>query len=170
MAIWLISKRVNPPLNDPPQSKAQRPAGSITSSGGLRPVYSSSTSSTIVCAAAGATSRRSSALQRLGREYDISPTLVGEAAVYDHINLTDEMASRFAPVPRWRHGEDYLALLDCLGPEAAEGHRILREGIKNTIEEIWGGSNDEAAVIHKFGYARVNLKARAALLKVSRRQ
>jgi Bacterial TniB protein len=56
------------------------------------------------------------ALRRLGREYDISPALVGEAAVYDHINLTDEMASRFAlaPVPRWRYGEDYLALLDSL--------------------------------------------------------
>ena len=50
------------------------------------------------------------------------------------------------------------------GPEAAEGHRILREGIKNTIAEIWGGSNDEEAVIHKFGYARANLKARTALL------
>ena len=24
------------------------------------------------------------------------------------------------------------------GPEAAEGHRILREGIKNTIAVIWG--------------------------------
>jgi Bacterial TniB protein len=53
-------------------------------------------------------------LRRLGREYDISPALVGEAAVYDHIHLTDEMASRFAlaAVPRWRYGEDYLALLD----------------------------------------------------------
>jgi hypothetical protein len=50
------------------------------------------------------------------------------------------------------------------GPEAAEGHRILREGIKNTIDEIWGGSNDEGAVIHKFGYARANLKARTAFL------
>jgi Protein of unknown function (DUF4239) len=50
------------------------------------------------------------------------------------------------------------------GPEAAEGHRILREGIKNTIAEVWGGSNDEAAVIHKFGYARANLKARTAFL------
>ena len=28
------------------------------------------------------------------------------------------------------------------GPEAVEGHRILGEGIKNTIAEIWGGSND----------------------------
>jgi len=50
------------------------------------------------------------------------------------------------------------------GPEAAEGHRILREGIKNTIAEVWGGSNDEEAVIHRFGYARANLKARTALL------
>jgi Protein of unknown function (DUF4239) len=50
------------------------------------------------------------------------------------------------------------------GPEAAEGHRILREGIKNTIAEIWGGSNDEEAVIHRFGYARANLNARTALL------
>ena len=55
------------------------------------------------------------------------------------------------------------AFQDC-GPEAAEGHRILREGIKNTIAEIWGDSNDEEAVIHKFGYARANLKARTALL------
>ena len=38
------------------------------------------------------------------------------------------------------------------GPEAAEGHRILREGIKNTIAEIWKNSDDELAVFHKFGY------------------
>jgi len=50
------------------------------------------------------------------------------------------------------------------GPEAAEGHRILREGIKNTIAEIWKNSDDELAVFHKFGYARANLKARLALL------
>src|SRR5271165_3437035 len=51
------------------------------------------------------------------------------------------------------------------GPEAAEGHRILREGIKNTIAEIWGDRDaDEEAVIHKFGYARAYLKARIAYL------
>ena len=50
------------------------------------------------------------------------------------------------------------------GPEAVEGHRILRDGIKNTIAEIWKSSDDEQAVIHKFGYARANLKARLALL------
>ena len=50
------------------------------------------------------------------------------------------------------------------GPEAAEGHRILREGIKNTIAEVWNSSDDEEAVIHRFGYARANLKAKLALL------
>ena len=50
------------------------------------------------------------------------------------------------------------------GPDAAEGHRILTEGIKNTITEIWGDRHDEEAVIHRFDYARANLKARTALL------
>jgi hypothetical protein len=55
-------------------------------------------------------------LRRLGREYDVSPVLIGEVAVYDHVNATPEMASRFQalPVPRWRYGEPYLALLDTL--------------------------------------------------------
>ena len=49
------------------------------------------------------------------------------------------------------------------GPEAAEGHKILRDGI--TIAQIWGDSDaDEEAVIHKFGYARAYLKARIAYL------
>src|SRR5260370_27136085 len=55
-------------------------------------------------------------LRRLGREHDISPVLVGEVAVYDHVNATEEMASRFglAAVPRWRYGNEFLALLDSL--------------------------------------------------------
>lgn len=55
-------------------------------------------------------------LRRLGREYDVSPVLIGEVAVYDHVNATPEMASRFRalPVPRWRYGEPYLSLLDTL--------------------------------------------------------
>ena len=42
-------------------------------------------------------------LRRFGRDYDLSPVLVGELAIFDHIMLTAEMASRFqlAPVPRW---------------------------------------------------------------------
>jgi SpoVK/Ycf46/Vps4 family AAA+-type ATPase len=53
-------------------------------------------------------------LRRLGRSYDISPVLIGEVAVHDYVNATDEMASRFelCAVPRWSYGEDYLALLD----------------------------------------------------------
>jgi hypothetical protein len=38
------------------------------------------------------------------------------------------------------------------GPEAAEGQRIVRDGIKDTIAEIWGDRDiDELAVIHRFG-------------------
>jgi hypothetical protein len=51
------------------------------------------------------------------------------------------------------------------GPDAAEGLRILRDGIQDTIAKIWGDHDvDEEAVIHRFGYARANLKARIAFL------
>jgi hypothetical protein len=55
-------------------------------------------------------------LRRIGRQYDISPVLIGEVAVYDFINATTEMASRFDffAVPRWQYDEDYLMLLDSL--------------------------------------------------------
>lgn len=55
-------------------------------------------------------------LRRIGRQYDISPVLVGEVTVYDHICATSEMASRFDlfPLPRWSYGEAYLSLLDSL--------------------------------------------------------
>lgn len=55
-------------------------------------------------------------LRRIGREFDVSPVLIGEVAVYDFINATDEMASRFelVAVPRWRYDEEYLTLLDSL--------------------------------------------------------
>ena len=56
------------------------------------------------------------ALRRLGRDYDISPVLVGDVSVHDHITATQEMASRFAlaTVPRWTYCEEFLALLDSL--------------------------------------------------------
>jgi SpoVK/Ycf46/Vps4 family AAA+-type ATPase len=55
-------------------------------------------------------------LRRIGRQYDISPVLIGEVAVYDFINATTEMASRFDffAVPRWQYDEDYLMLRDSL--------------------------------------------------------
>jgi SpoVK/Ycf46/Vps4 family AAA+-type ATPase len=55
-------------------------------------------------------------LRRIGRQYDVSPVLIGEVAVYDFINNTSEMASRFElhAVPRWHYGEGYFMLLDSL--------------------------------------------------------
>ena len=55
-------------------------------------------------------------LRRIGRQFDISPVLIGEVTVYDFVNQTAEMATRFDlhPVPRWQYGEEFLALLDSL--------------------------------------------------------
>ncbi|TIT04596.1 MAG: NTP-binding protein, partial [Mesorhizobium sp.] len=55
-------------------------------------------------------------LRRIGRQFDISPVLIGEVAVYDFINQTAEMATRFDlhAVPRWQYGEEFLSLLDSL--------------------------------------------------------
>ncbi|KPH04473.1 NTP-binding protein (plasmid) [Rhizobium acidisoli] len=55
-------------------------------------------------------------LRRIGRQYDISPVLIGEVVVSDFINGTSEMASRFdlIAVPRWQYDENYLMLLDSL--------------------------------------------------------
>ncbi|MEH6952852.1 TniB family NTP-binding protein (plasmid) [Nitrobacter sp. NHB1] len=55
-------------------------------------------------------------LRRFGRDYDLSPALVGELAIFDHVMLTAEMASRFqlGPVPRWSYDDAYLSLLDSL--------------------------------------------------------
>jgi len=50
------------------------------------------------------------------------------------------------------------------GPEAAEGRRILRQGLKSTIGEIWGGGHDRGSVIKNYGYALANLKDREAYL------
>ena len=53
------------------------------------------------------------------------------------------------------------------GPEAADGRKILRAGLKNTIAEIWGDSGDgdsDVAVIHKFVDARSYLRTRTAYL------
>ncbi|MEW6439055.1 TniB family NTP-binding protein [Rhizobium sp. 60-20] len=55
-------------------------------------------------------------LRRIGRQFDISPVLIGEVAVYDVINQTSEMASRFDlhAAPRWQYDEEFLTLLDSL--------------------------------------------------------
>lgn len=55
-------------------------------------------------------------LRRIGRQYDVSPILVGEPEVFDHVTATEEMSTRIdlMAVPRWRYDEDYLTLLDSL--------------------------------------------------------
>jgi len=55
-------------------------------------------------------------LRRIGRQYDISPVLIGEVGIFDFVNATSEMASRFdlVAVPRWQYDEAYLMLLDSL--------------------------------------------------------
>jgi hypothetical protein len=55
-------------------------------------------------------------LRRIGRQYDISPVLIGEVAIYDFVNATSEMATRFdlIAIPRWQYDESYLMLLDSL--------------------------------------------------------
>jgi hypothetical protein len=42
--------------------------------------------------------------------------LIGEVAIYDFVNATSEMASRFdlMAIPRWQYDESYLMLLDSL--------------------------------------------------------
>lgn len=127
-------------------------------------------------------------LRRLGREYDVSPVLIGEVAVYDHINATTEMASRFQvlPVPRWRYGENYLALLDTL--EAAlplaypselsqepiarrvfalaegligETVRILSEAAILAVHD--GGERITPRTLETLDYTPLSLRRRAAL-------
>ena len=55
------------------------------------------------------------------------------------------------------------------GAEALAGREILRAGLKNTIDEIWGDrGDDDVAVIHKFVDARTYLKTRTAYLNTLR--
>lgn len=109
-------------------------------------------------------------LRRLGRDYDIACVLVGEVAIYDHINATDEMGSRVAlcPVPRWQYGEEYLALLDALeaalplakpsslADEATAAEIFaLSEGL---IGEVIGIVTEAAATAVRSGSERISLE------------
>ncbi|ACM29225.1 TniB family NTP-binding protein [Rhizobium rhizogenes] len=82
-------------------------------------------------------------LRRIGRQYDISPVLVGEVSVFDCINTTSEMASRFElqAAPRWRYDEDYLALLDSLeaAMPLARSSDLSDEPLARKIHELSEG-------------------------------
>jgi hypothetical protein len=56
------------------------------------------------------------------------------------------------------------AALDDYGPEAAEGHKILKAGVERTIAQIWGGHYDSDFVVKNYGYALANLKEKVTLL------
>src|ERR1700712_4401213 len=50
------------------------------------------------------------------------------------------------------------------GPKGAEGRRILRDGLKSTIDEIWGGSDSRDFEMKNFTETLASMKARAAYL------
>ena len=90
-------------------------------------------------------------LRRIGRQYDISPVLIGEVAVCDFINSTSEMASRFdlVPVPRWQYDENYLMLLDSLEAALplAKGSDLSNEPLARQIFSLSEGLIGEIVTI-----------------------
>src|SRR5271155_5586397 len=50
------------------------------------------------------------------------------------------------------------------GPNGADGRRILREGLKNTIAEIWGSGDDREFEMKNYNYTIAYMKARAEYL------
>jgi hypothetical protein len=90
-------------------------------------------------------------LRRIGRQFDISPVLIGEVAVYDFINQTAEMATRFdlQAVPRWQYGEEFLALLDSLESALplARASNLSDEPLARTIFQLSEGLIGEIVAI-----------------------
>jgi hypothetical protein len=90
-------------------------------------------------------------LRWIGRQFDISPVLIGEVAVYDFINATSEMASRFDlhAVPRWQHGEEFLSLLDSLegAMPLARASDLSDEPLARTIFQLSEGLIGEIVAI-----------------------
>jgi hypothetical protein len=62
------------------------------------------------------------------------------------------------------NGMKFDQALQDYGPEGAEGRRILREGLKNTIAELWAGGDDPGFAMKNYGYALAYVKARTAYL------
>lgn len=90
-------------------------------------------------------------LRRVGRQFDISLVLIGEVAVYDFVNQTAEMATRFdlLSVPRWQYGEELLALLDSLegALPLARASDLSEEPLARTIFQLSEGLIDEIVAI-----------------------
>lgn len=90
-------------------------------------------------------------LRRIGRQFDISPVLIGEVSVYDFINQTSEMASRFQlqAVPRWQYDEEFLTLLDSLEGALPLAHasNLSDEPLARTVFQLSEGLIGEIIAI-----------------------
>ncbi len=90
-------------------------------------------------------------LRRIGRQFDISPVLIGEVSVYDFINQTSEMASRFQlqSVPRWQYDEEFLMLLDSLEGALPLAHAsdLSDEPLARTVFQLSEGLIGEIIAI-----------------------
>ena len=51
------------------------------------------------------------------------------------------------------------------GPDAAEGRRLLREGLKRAVDEIWSGADDSEFIIKNYTHVQNGLRAREGYLK-----
>ena len=51
------------------------------------------------------------------------------------------------------------------GPEAAEGRKQLREGLKRAVDEIWGGADDDDFIVKNYTHVLNGLRAREGYLK-----
>jgi len=106
-------------------------------------------------------------LRRIGRQFDISPVLIGDVTVFDFINQTSEMATRFElhAVPRWQYDEEFLALLDSLESalplarasdlSAEPKARTIFELSEGLIGEIVGVVTAAAAAAIRSGAERI---------------
>ncbi|RBP09742.1 uncharacterized protein DUF4239 [Roseiarcus fermentans] len=62
-------------------------------------------------------------------------------------------------------GMKYDEALRDYGPEAAEGRRLLREGLARSVDEIWNDGDDSDFIIKNYTHVMNGLKAREGYLK-----
>ena len=62
-------------------------------------------------------------------------------------------------------GMKYDEALRDYGPDAAEGRRLLREGLRRAVDEIWSGADDGDFIIKNYTHVQNGLRAREGYLK-----
>jgi hypothetical protein len=63
------------------------------------------------------------------------------------------------------NGMKYDEALRDYGPEAAEGRRLLRQGLARSINEIWSGADDPDFIVDNYTHVMNGLRAREGYLK-----